>query len=886
MRRDLLVSLFLVVASFVVYGSVARHDFVNFDDDDYVYENPEVRRGLTQEGFLWAFRSIRENNWHPLTWLSHMVDVHLFGLNAGAHHVVNLLLHILNSLLLYRVLRGMTGAVWRSGMVAALFALHPLHVESVAWVSERKDVLSTLFFMLTLWAYGRYATRPSWFRYVPVFLLLGLGLMAKPMLVTLPFVLLLLDFWPLERFHPWKRMTAAATESVPDEGKGRQGTTGLRLILEKLPLFGLVAASSAVTFVAQKEGGAMRLTDVVPVGDRISNALVSYVVYIGKMLWPTRLAVFYPYNEALPWTLWMSAAIALVGISVMVVWASRRWRYLFVGWFWYLGILVPVIGLVQVGSQSMADRYTYVPLIGLFVMAVWGAADIAAGSRRGRTILSASAGILLLSCMVGTWFQVGHWRNSRTLFEHALKVTEDNEVAHNNLGNALEREGSLDEAIAHYQEALRIDPEFAPAHNNLGIVFARKGDPDRAVAHLRAVLRTHPGFAPGYNNLGKVLADQGKWEEAIALYREALRIHPQFVEAHNNLGIALDEQGNGEQAIAHYQTALRIKPDHAEAHNNLGMALADQGKDDEAIAHYEQALRLKPDLADAHYNLGIMMTRQDKTEEAIAHYQQTLRIDPKYAEAHYNLGILLDRQDRLDEATKHYGEAVRIHPDYAEAHNNLGIAWVRQGKPDQAIAHFRAALRVHPEDGRIQGNLQILLKAREHYNRGAVLARQGETDEAMAHFRAALRLNAAYPEARIGLALLLSQRGRFDEAVVSYQEALRLKPDDLNACNNLAWIRATHPDPKLRDGAEAVELAERASELRNEKDPNLLDTLADAYAEAGRFDEAVATTQEAISLATSRGPKELVAQLEKRLESYKRGRPYREHLPSPQVGEP
>jgi len=741
MGREFWVVVILVFAGCVAYGQVAGHGFVDLDDDQYVFENPHVRGGLTWEGVGWAFTTMWMANWHPLTWLSHMVDCELFGLDAGYHHLMGVLLHLVNGVLLFFVLRRMTGAVWRSGMVVALFLLHPLHVESVAWVAERKDVLSTLFFLLTLWAYAGYAARPGWARYGLVVAFLGLGLLAKPMLVTVPFVLLLLDDWPLERF----------------------GKAGLkRLVGEKVPLFLMAAASSVVTFVAQHRGGAMGMTYGVPFGTRVENALVSYVSYLWKMVWPVGLGVFYPYRIQVPALEWLGALAVLVGISMGVIWASRRRPYLGVGWLWYLGTLVPVIGLVQVGEQAMADRYTYVPLIGVFVMGVWGVGELVASRRRVLWGAVGLVGVVLLGCMVRTWIQVGYWKNGITLFEHALEVAQDSALAHNNLGVALAEEGKLEESIPHYQQALQINPRYERAHYNLGLAMAR----------------------------------QGKLDDAMTHYQEALRINPRFSVAHNNLGVMLAQQGRQEEAIAHYREALRFTPDHVTAHFNLGLALAVKGEPDEAIFHYREALRLDPKYADAHDNLGIVLASQGKFEEAITHYRQALRLNPESANAYYNLGVVLARQNKFAEAIDLYKESIRIDPAYINAYYNLGTLLVHRGEHKQAIAYYR--------------------------------------------------------------------------------EAIRLKPDDPASLNDLAWILATHPDPGLRNGPEAVELAQKACDLWSTKDPNLLDTLAAAYAEAGRFPEAIATLRGAISLVAGGGPKGLVAEFEKHLRLYETGRPYRE----------
>ena len=643
MRRDLAVGLLLVLATLAVYGQVARHQFVNLDDNEYVYENYHVRSGLTWKEIPWAFGSMHGGNWHPVTWLSHMLACELFGLDAGYHHLVNLLLHVLNSVLLYLVLDRMTGAVWRSAMVAGLFALHPLHVESVAWVSERKDVLSALFFMLTLGAYVRYANSPSRIRYGMVFGFLALGLMSKPMLVTLPFVLLLLDYWPLERVRFMDNTEPERTEDSRQKGRDDRRRTVLQLLGEKVPFFILAAASCMVTFMAQQRAGAMALTYGVPFSGRIANALVTYVAYIGKTLWPRPLAVFYPYRDAVPTEQWASAGLLLVGISILVVSASRRWGYLAVGWFWYLGTLVPVIGLVQVGMQAMADRYTYLPLIGLFLMAVWGAADLAARWRFGRIGLAGSAAVVLLGCMAGTWSQIGHWQSGLTLYEHALKVTKANALMHNNLGVALEQEGKPDEAILHFREALRIDPEYYLAHNSLGYCLEAQGNLKAALMHYQKALQINPEYDLAHNNLGTLLARQGRADEATAHYRKALQIDPENADVYHNLGVLLARQAKHDEAMVYYRQALQIHPEYADAMNSLGASLEAQGKLEEAFWYFNEALRINPEHAQAHSNLAVVLARQGKRDEAIIHLREALRINPEHPDAKHNLNLLLAR---------------------------------------------------------------------------------------------------------------------------------------------------------------------------------------------------------------------------------------------------
>jgi len=468
-----------------------------------------------------------------MTWLSHMLDCELFGLNPGMHHLTNLLFHMANSILLFLILRRMTGAIWQSAFVAALFALHPLHVESVAWVAERKDVLSTLFWMLTMWVYVLYAERPGLNRYLIMILLFFiLGLMSKPMLVTLPFVLLLMDYWPLGRLKPWWCRQKTELNS--------HKSTFLRLILEKVPLFALSAILSVVTFIAQ--GGAMKSLAKLNFGVRIANALVSYITYIGKAFWPQDLAVLYPHPGAM--AIWqpVGSGLLLLCLSLISIRTIRVFPYFAVGWLWYLGTLVPVIGLVQVGTHAMADRYTYIPLIGLFIMVAWGVPDLLRKWSYRRIVLALSAGLVVSILMMCTWLQVRHWKNTVSLFSHTTNVTVHNYIAHNGLGAGLEEQWQYDKAIYHYSEALRIKPDFAMAHNNLGGALYLKGDLKSAIRH----------------------------------YSEALRIEPYNAKAHYNLGLALERQGRMKSAIGHYSEALRIKPDFLPAQSSLRVALLRQ----------------------------------------------------------------------------------------------------------------------------------------------------------------------------------------------------------------------------------------------------------------------------------------------------------------------
>jgi protein O-mannosyl-transferase len=560
-----------------VYSAVGSFDFTNFDDPDYVARNETVQRGLTFHGLRWAFTTNFMGNWHPLTWLSHMLDCQFFGVNPGAHHWVSVFIHVCNSVLLLWVLYRYTNALGRSFMVAALFAVHPLHVESVAWIAERKDVLSAFFWILTMWAYLRYVETRSDRHYGLVLLFFALGLMSKPMLVTLPFVLLLLDYWPLRRvaiMWDW-----------------------LRLVREKLPLFVLTLLSSGLTFIVQKQGGAVGSLEKFAPGARIANALVAYVAYLGKTILPENLAAFYPHPDS--WPAWQVAgAVALLsGLSFLALGLRRRATYLAMGWLWYVGTLVPVIGLVQVGDQAYADRYTYIPLIGLFMAVVWSAADLAVRLHWPALAVRATAVALLLLFAMVTARQVTHWQNAETVFRHALAVTKDNYVAHYNLGQTLSVQGRIQDAIEHYYATLRLKPDHEGAHNNLGLTFAFHGQWQEATNHYLAALRANPGNPDVHFNMGIAQMNLGDMTDAIRHLTITVERLPSHPLAHRYLGDALADARRVKEAMAEYRKALQVNPNQPEALNNLAWLLATQPDDTvrngkEAVHLAEQACQL------------------------------------------------------------------------------------------------------------------------------------------------------------------------------------------------------------------------------------------------------------------------------------------------------
>lgn len=572
----------LAVATWAVFGQTLHYDFVNYDDPSYVYQNARIASGINVANIAWAFSHVHSENWHPLTTITHMLDCQLHGLNAGWHHFTNVLLHVIAVVLLFVALQQMTGALWGSAFVSAVFAVHPLHVESVVWIAERKDVLSGVFFMLTLLAYLHYTRAPSIGRYLTVALVFVLGLMSKPMLVTLPFVLLLLDFWPLSRLEARKSDTRRQL---------------LRLVLEKIPLITLSAVSSMVTFLAQR--GAIGWTEQLPMSERLSNAMVAYVVYIRQMFWPAGLAVFYPHPEnRLPgWEISLALFI-LVGITLAAFLLRKTAPYLVTGWLWYLGMLVPVIGLVQVGWQGHADRYTYLPQIGLYIAVTWAVSDLTRSWRFQRTILGAAAVLALGGLSWCAWLQTSYWRDSESLFTHALAVTRNNDVALNNLGIIFLDKGQLDEAISKLQAAVDLRPENAPAHDNLAKALLKKGQVSDAMIHYRKFLELEPANVEARNTLGTALIQQGHVREAIQQWQEALATQPENGNAASNLAWVFatspeDSIRDGTRAAELGEKALRISAGKIPMiYKVLAAAYAENGRFADAIETAQRGAEL------------------------------------------------------------------------------------------------------------------------------------------------------------------------------------------------------------------------------------------------------------------------------------------------------
>jgi tetratricopeptide (TPR) repeat protein len=633
--HNAIVCMLLALVTAAVFWPVVGCDFVNYDDPTYFVANPRVQAGLTPGNVIWAFSTLDAHNWHPLTWLSLMVDADMFGEKAAGLHFTNLFFHAANAVLLYLLLQRLTAAKWRSAFVAALFALHPLHVESVAWVSERKDVLSAFFGLLALICYARFgqeqlkigaqnpalnlspsSARGSRLNYSLALIFFVCALLSKPMMVTLPFVLLLLDWWPMQRLAS---LTPRAV--VP-------------LLLEKAPFFLFSAISCVITFWVQKKSGAMDALANVPLEGRLDNALVSYARYLGKTFLPVNLANPYPYPNHWKFPFVFASAVLLIGLSMFAVWLGKRFRFICVGWFWFVGMLIPVIGLVQVGAQSMADRYTYLPLTGVFIIFSWGTCAILKSGKCAAPLIATMAFMILFACALQSRNQIKFWKNSGTLFRHALAVTKNNDVAYSNLGAYLSTHGQMPEAALCFEEALKINP----------------GDP--------ALLFN---YATAYYDIGLSLLQNGQVDESIVQFRKALEIYPGFKEAHNNLGNALSEVSQTDEAMVHFQKALEIDPNYLDAQNNFGITLLQIGRLDEAASHFEKVLQIKPDNVDALNDLGVVLMQKGRLDEAVSNFRKAVAIQPNYANAYVNLGDALARNNK-PEAIKNYQTALNLQP--------------------------------------------------------------------------------------------------------------------------------------------------------------------------------------------------------------------------------
>jgi protein O-mannosyl-transferase len=636
-----------------IYGQTIGHDFVNYDDDIYVIQNKHIQNGFTLESILWTFE-FYISNWHPLTWLSHMLDYQFFKLVPAGHHLTNCILHLINGMLLFLVLQKSTQAFWKSFLVAVLFIIHPINVESVAWVAQRKNTLSTFFWFLTIWAYIEYIGNQKTGKFLWVILFFALGIMSKGMLVTLPFTLLLLDFWPLKR--------------LPINLENKEKIKKVwALVQEKWILFIMLLIGCLLTYKAQKSGGSIISYDLVL---SIKNTLNSYISYIWKMLWPNKLSIFYPLVSIPLWKVWVTTFM-LICFSYFAIRFLEKLPYLFFGWFWYLGTLVPVIGVVQIGSQAMADRYAYIPLVGLFIIFSWGIGSLVEKINIRPTWSIVWISGILLALSISSWLQVKHWKNTVTLFQNAEKTIPNNYLAHMKLGLEYLKEENINTGIQHLNKALQINPDIPEGHYGLGYALASLGKFDEAMRHLNLAIKIKPDLGEAYLSMGNVLAEIGKPKEAIQNYSKALGLRPNLEEAHNNLGEVLIKQNKFKEGKAHFIKAIMINPNFADAYNNLGVAHMTLKNLSEATKNYMQAILLKPDFGEAHFNLGNVKAVEENHEEALKHYFLSLKKLSNQVKVYHNIGLSYLRLGEVERAIEFFKSAIKLQPNFEPSNKIL-----------------------------------------------------------------------------------------------------------------------------------------------------------------------------------------------------------------------
>ena len=689
---EVLICLLLTLAIFIVYWQVIGFDFINYDDPDYIINNHSIGHGINLESIKWAFSSIGyAANWHPITWISHMLDIQLFGMNPGMHHLVNVTFHILNTILLFIILNKMTGAMWRSAFVSALFALHPMHVESVVWISERKDVLSTFFWMLTMLAYHWYVMNKTISRYLLVALLFGLGLMAKPMLVTLPFVLLLLDFWPLRRNELSFRLIATDSKHEQHIWSTINLHGALLLILEKTPLIVMAIIAGSETFYAQWVVGAVNSLGQVPLGMRVQNAITSYVAYLWKMIWPMHLSVFYPYPWHFNIAVVASCLIFLTVVTFTVLIIGKRMPYLATGWLWYLGTLVPVIGIIKVGAQSMADRYTYIPYIGIFIILAWGIPDLISRMSQKKFILPGSIIIVLTVLSLRTWFQIAYWKDSVSLFSHCVEVKSDNYVALVHLAMAFADQGKSEKAIYYFQKDLRIHPDNPGALDGLGRLYNKLGQYDKSIQFYTEEIRYYPKDVNPNFDLGTIYAAKGDLEKAIKQFSYVLKLDPKYALAYYNLGAISLQKREINKAIEYCTSALKLNYNDKDSHCLLGVALMRQERIDDAISHFSEALRIDPHFKEARDNLASAVHIK-KVDENIVRLEQDKVIEPNDPDVLQKLAVFYAKKGENLKALDNLYNLAKIQPNNPNGYYNIACVYAKEGNVNLSIKWLKKSI--------------------------------------------------------------------------------------------------------------------------------------------------------------------------------------------------
>jgi protein O-mannosyl-transferase len=770
-RLTLVICLFLFFSTFALFSPAIGHGFVDYDDPIYVTQNPHVQHGITSESLYWAFTTGHAANWHPLTWLSHMLDWKLYGDDARGHHVTSIFWHSLSAAMAFLMLRKLTGALWPSALAAAIFAWHPLRVESVAWIAERKDVLSVFFGLLTIWAYAGYAhrlrdRRNSIVFYIFTLLSLAVGLLCKPTLVTLPCLLLLLDFWPLGRFP----------------GHGENASPLWRLLLEKIPFFAMAAASSIITYRVQKAGGAM--VEKIPLTGRLANAAVAAVRYLHKFAWPFNLAVCYPYPTHWPAPLVGGCILFILLVTAIALRQWRRRPWILTGWLWYLGTLVPVVGIVQVGMQSLADRYTYLPLIGIEIAILWTLRERKCPAN-AHWLKPVVASLVLIALAARTLNQLSDWQTPEILYTHARDVTNDNYMAWCFLGSEEFRQNHLDEARADFEKSLEFKPDYSVARYRLGLVLDKLGYPDQALAEYREVLQSHPDDAKAHYSLGVNLLEQKQPAAAIPYFQFALQGRDDYDDSQTCLamGMAYVRMNEPQPAMDSFQHAIDLYPNNPEANFDYANLLDSLDRNEQALAEYEKAIQLNPAFAAALCNEGNLLRKMGRPTDAADRYHRAIEIDPQNAQAYFGLAAAQEDMNQPDQAMANYLQAVKIRPAYPDAQYNLGVMYLNAGRADAALPHFQEAVQAAPDyDAALVGL-------------GICQNQTGDLAAAAESLQRSISLNPGNADAHYFLGLTYQSMGHNDQAIAEWQQTLRLNPDYAGVADLIAKTRAatTHP---------------------------------------------------------------------------------------------
>jgi tetratricopeptide (TPR) repeat protein len=823
----IIICVLLAVVILTLYWRVRGFDFTAFDDRVYVADNLHVKGGLSLEGLKWAFHLTRAGDvsyWHPLTWLSHMLDYELLGPKAGMHHLSNVLYHVLNTILLFIALRLFTGSTSKSAFVAMLFAIHPINVESVAWISERKNLLSTFFWMLTLLLYYYYVKKPSLERYLIVFLAFILGLLSKPMLVTLPFVLLLLDFWPMNRIR-------LVGENITDISKSILNMNNAKLILEKVPLIILSFVMIVYSSRVMSNIGSYISIETVPMNLRIKNAIVSYILYIEKMFWPDNLTFFYRFPQEVPMWEVVGALTFILTITILGLKYIKKFPYIIFGWLWFIGTLIPVSGIIQAGAwPEIAERFAYIPLIGLFIIFSWGVPDLLKKLRKKEIFICIAASIIILSLSVKTWSQIGYWKDDFTLCKHALQVSKNNVAAHNNLGLAYYNKGEEDKAFRQFQEAIQVEPLNFLAYLNIAKIYFKRNELKLALENFEKSLELNPMIPITHLSYALYLTEVGRHEDALKQFNETLKLDPYSSDVQYYISLELEKMGKIDDAKSHLREALKINPKEARVHFELGKILIESGKNDEAQKEFNEVLKMKPEGITDYNALGIILLAKGKNDDAQKYFNKALKIDPKNTFALNALAECSAKKGNNDEAVKYLNESLKIESNNVYTHYKLGTILVTTGRIEEAVTQFNEALRINPDYNEAQVEL------------GNLMQRIGNFDEAIQLYLEILKKDPHQAAVCNNLGSAYFSKGNIKKAIEYYQNALHDKPDYALAEKNLKVAQTNQKN--LEDLSLKIQGAIKAYP----NNPMLFTKLGETYRLLGDDDKATVQYRKALSI--------------------------------------